>query len=81
MANYVVIRKSTEASDNKTGNNLYGICACSFTDGVLEIQNCISNVSDDLVWVKELSNKLNSYEVDPVHLRDIIEDELFAIRH
>lgn len=78
MVNYVVIRKSAECSESND-NNLYGICACSISNGLLEIQNCVYDVSDDLDWIKALSDKLNHYDVDPIHLSEIIEDELYVI--
>lgn len=79
MTNYVVIKKSAKISE-QLGNRLYGICACSFAGGVLEIQNCVYDVSDDLAWLKALSDKLNRCDVDPIHLRDIIDDELYDLR-
>lgn len=79
MVNYVVIQKCAGVPD-EIDNHYYGICACSFSDGVLEIQNCVYNVSDDLDWLRALSDKLNNCDVDPIHLCEIIEDELYDIQ-
>lgn len=76
MINYVVIRKNSEKS-NAIRNNTYGICACKFNDGMLEVVNCIYGISDDVAWLKALADKLNQYNADPIHLWNIIEDELY----
>ena len=52
----------------------------SNSNGVLEIQCCVNNISDDLTWLKSLSTRLNDNDVDPIHLENIVEDELYAIR-
>lgn len=80
MVNYYVISKNEKAA-GQTGDALYGVCACSLRDGVMEIHNCIYDVSDDLTWLKALRDKLNDGEVDPVHLGDIIADELYMVMH
>lgn len=80
MVNYVVIRNSAMTSNTNNDNHTYGICACSFTNGVLEILGCVDDVSDDLIWLKALSDKLNHNDVDPIHLGNIIEDELYTAR-
>ena len=79
MIEYVTIRKNAENID-KIKNNTYGICAYRVDDGLIEILNCVYEISDNIVWVKALADKLNQYDVDPVHLNDIIEDELYNIR-
>lgn len=78
MVNYVVIRKNAENSEQDE-KNTYGICACSFNGGLLEVINCVYNISDDVAWLKELADKLNLYDVDPIHLCNIIEDELYDL--
>ena len=81
MANYVVIRNNDVSTDkNSDKNTAYGICACSHSNGVLEIQCCVNDISDDLTWLKSLSTRLNDNDVDPIHLENIVEDELYAIR-
>lgn len=75
-SNYYVINRTDRA-----GDPLYGVCACSLRDGVMEVHDCVYGVSDDLDWVKALRDKLNDGEVDPVHLGDIIADELYAMKH
>ena len=81
MANYVVIRYNDVSPDkNSDKNTAYGICACSLSNGVLEIQCCVNDISDDLTWLKSLSTRLNDNDVDPIHLENIVEDELYAIR-
>lgn len=80
MANYVVIKNDPRKTIQGGKRNTYGICACSFSDGVLEVLNCVGNVSDDLIWLKLLADKLNRNDVDPIHLKNIVEDELYAIR-
>ena len=47
MVNYVVIRKNGENSESIV-NTTYGICACSFNGGVLEIKNCVYDISNDV---------------------------------
>ena len=76
MANYYVINRTDRA-----GDALYGVCACSLCNGVMEVHNCVYGVSDDMVWLKALRDKLNDGEVDPVHLDDIIADELYVMKH
>ena len=76
MVQYIVIRKNAESS-NSAENNTYGICACRFCDGLLEIIKCIYNISDNVTWLKALADKLNRNDADPIHLCDIIEDELY----
>ena len=79
MVSYYVISRN-EGID-LTGGALYGVCACALCDGVMEVQGCVYDVSDDLTWLKALRDKLNDGKVDPVHLGDIIEDELYMRRH
>ena len=79
MVSYYVISRN-EGSD-RIGNTLYGVCACALYDGVMEVQGCVYDVSNDLTWLKALRDKLNDGEVDPVHLGDIIEDELYMRRY
>ncbi len=79
MVNYVVIKNNSMNSGKNGDRNAYGICAYSFVGGVLKILSCVSNISDDLIWLKALSDKLNQNDVDPVHLENIVEDELCAI--
>ena len=76
MVNYYVISKNEKAV-GQGGETLYGVCACTLHDGVMEVQNCIYGISGDLAWLKTLRGKLNDGEVDPVHLGDIIADELY----
>lgn len=80
MVNYYVISKNEKVS-GQVGDTLYGVCACTLRDGVMEIQSCVYNVSSDLAWLKALRDKLNDGEVDPVHLGDIIKDELYMRAH
>lgn len=79
MINYVVIKNNSENS-KAIGNSTYGICAFIFRDGLFEIVNCVYDISGDVVWLKSLADKLNQYDADPIHLYDIIEDELYSIR-
>lgn len=79
MINYVVIRKNSENA-TAIDNGTYGIGACIFRDGLLDILNCVYDISDDEAWLKALADKLNRHGVDPIHLCDIIEDELYNIR-
>lgn len=79
MINYVVIKKKSENS-KAIKNYTYGICACIFSDGLIDVVNCVYDISDDVAWLKALADKLNQYDADPIHLCDIIEDELYNIR-
>ena len=78
MVNYVIVRKSSKGAE-PIEKSSYGICACSFCDGIFEIKDCIYDISDDAAWLKSLTDKLNLYGVDPIHLCDIIEDELYKV--
>lgn len=80
MVNYYVISKNEKAV-GQGGETLYGVCASTLHDGVMEVQNCIYGISGDLAWLKTLRGKLNDGEVDPVHLGDIIADELYMRAH
>ena len=84
MINYVVVRKGAkDTGNNESEQNekcTYGICACSFFNGLLEIQDGVYGISDDIDWLRALADKLNQYNVDPIHLRDIIEDELYRVK-
>lgn len=81
MINYVVIRKGAKNTlQNESAqieNYTYGICACSFLNGLLDIKDCVYDISDDVDWLKTLTDKLNLCDVDPIHLCDVIEDELY----
>lgn len=37
---------------------------------------CVSDVSDDRMAVERLIRDYNKYELDPIHLHDVIEDFL-----
>ena len=78
MMRYYVIRKEKGTSSQEE-SDAYGICACVIDDGFLDILGCVENVSKDIAWTKALADKLNRYEVDPIHLPDIIEDEKYAL--
>lgn len=80
MTNYVVIKNNPEKANRGGRGNTYGICACSFSDGVLEVKKCVNGISDDLIFLKLLTDKLNRNDVDPIHLENIVEDELYAVR-
>ena len=79
MVRYAIVRRINNDSA-QIEKDSFGICACSVSDGLVEIVSCVDNISDDIVWVRTLSDKLNQYEVDPIHLYDIVEDELYALR-
>ena len=61
-------------------NCAYGICSFSYSNGLLDIKDCVCDISDDISWLRALADKLNLYDVDPVHFYDIIEDELYNIK-
>ena len=83
MINYVVVRKSAKGTGKNESKQIekdtYGICAYSFFNGLMDIKNCVYGISDDLAWLRKLADKLNQYDVDPIHLCDIIEDELYSV--
>ena len=79
MIKYVTIRKNAE-EEAQIGKDTYGICAYTINDEVIEIIKQVDNISNDIVWVRGLVDKLNQSDVDPIHLYNIIEDELYAIR-
>lgn len=76
MVNYVVIKKGAESPESSK-NDAYGICAYKSCGGLLEIIKSVYDISDDVDWLKALADKLNCYGADPIHLCDIIEDELY----
>ena len=71
--------EATHINLEKIKKNTYGICACTVDAGDIEIINGAYNISNDVVWLKALAKKLNQYDVNPIHLYDIIEDELYNI--
>lgn len=79
MVRYAIVKK-VEKESALVEKTKYGICACTISDGLIEILCCVDNISDDIVWVKTLSSKLNKYKLDPIHLNDIVEDELYNLR-
>ena len=79
MIKFLAIRKDKE-NLAKLKTDGYGICACVIDGGFIDVINCVDNISKDIVWVKALADKLNQYDVDPIHLNDIIEDELYNMR-
>ena len=84
MINYVVVRKGAKDTGKNESEQIekytYGICACSFFNGLLDIKDCVYGISDDVDWLRTLADKLNQYDVDPIHLCDIIEDELYSVK-
>lgn len=77
MVNYMVVKKDAEdtTTDNK---DKYGICACTFSSGFIEVVKCYYDITDDISFLRSLVDKLNKYDADPIHLSDIIEDELYS---
>ena len=84
MTNSVVVRKGAKDTGKNESQqrkkDTYGICACSFFNGLLDIKDCVYGISDDVDWLRTLADKLNQYDVDPIHLCDIIEDELYSVK-
>lgn len=79
MIKYLTIKKAAKKSEQPK-KYTYGICACAINGKHIEIVNCIDNISNDIVWLRTLADKLNKYDVEPIHLYDIIEDELYSLR-
>ena len=81
---YVVVRKGAKDTGKNESEQIekytYGICACSFFNGLLDSKDCVYGISDDVDWLRTLADKLNQYDVDPIHLCDIIEDELYSVK-
>ncbi len=69
---------SVEGEDlwRKSGEYLYGISAYKEIEGVICVIKSVSRVSNEVNRVKEVVDKLNRNDVDPVHLEEIIEDEM-----
>ena len=84
MIIYLVVRKGAKDTGKNESEQIekytYGICACSFFNGLLDIKDCVYGISDDVDWLRSLADKLNKYDVDPIHLCDIIEDELYSVK-
>ena len=78
MIKYLAIRTNAEKTVQMP-KDTYGICACVIDDDFMEIIRCVDHISKDIVWVKALADKLNQNDVDPIHLNDIIEDELYLL--
>ena len=79
MIEYLAVKENAENLPSET-RNTYGICACEIRSGRLEVVRCTDAVSGNADWIKSLVMKLNKYSVDPVHLNDIIEDELYVLK-
>ena len=57
------------------GNGVYGIRQICTKGAEL----CIRDVSADRNFVEALVDKLNRYQVSPYHVRDVVENELYAV--
>ena len=79
MVNYFVFKNEAKKSEAH-GNGKYGICACIFSGGLLDIVKCVYDISDNIVWLRALADKLNQQRVEPIHLCEIIEDELYIAK-
>lgn len=78
MIRYLAIRKNAESFE-QIQKKTYGICACKVDGELIEIVNCVDGISNNLIWVRAIVDKLNRCDVDPIHLYDIIEDELYTL--
>ncbi len=63
----------------KTEGGGYGIIALQKQNGDAEIIDEVSNVSDNMTLVQSIVDDCNKHSVDPIHLRDVIEDKLYAV--
>jgi len=63
---------------NDSNQSTYGIEVLEYKNGNLIFVDEITNVSSDQEFVKRLVDDCNTYQLDPVHLRDVIEDRLFS---
>ena len=79
MVNYFVFKNEAKKSEAH-GNGKYGICACIFSGGLLDIVKCVYDISDNIVWLRALADKLNQQRVEPIQMCEIIEDELFLAK-
>ena len=72
-------------------NELRSKIVKQYTKCIQELENDIAKLSSQLAEANEraykveqekleMRDKLNQYEVDPIHLYDIVEDELYALR-
>lgn len=79
LVNYFVFKNEAKKSEAH-GNGKYGICACIFSGGLLDIVKCVYDISDNIVWLRALADKLNQQRVEPIQMCEIIEDELFLAK-
>ena len=79
LINYFVFKNEAKNSE-ALGNGKYGICACIFSGGLLDVVKCVYDISDNIVWLRALADKLNQQHVEPIHLCEIIEDELYIAK-
>ena len=56
----------------------YGVEVLDNKDGDLILLDEITDVSSDKDLVQQLVDDCNKYDLDPVHLRDVIADRLYA---
>ncbi len=69
MIRYIALKRPA-----KTKENTYDICACVCEGDLMEILSSAENVSADSDFVRALLATLNTSDVDPIHLEEIIED-------
>ncbi len=57
----------------------YDICACDAEGDVMEVLAVARDAVPDRACAETLIKLLNSDEVDPIHMEDIIEDQLYEM--
>ncbi len=74
MIRYIAIKDE----NNREGHG-YNICACDTEGDVMEVLAETRDVIPDRTRAQELTRLLNSGDVDPWHMEDIIEDALWEM--
>lgn len=71
MVTYKLIEEACQ--DDIAGNYIsYGIICCNETTSILEIHDIFLSCSD----AKKFIDKLNKYELDPIHIEQVVDEYL-----
>lgn len=57
----------------------YGIALAEEQDGTLEVFDSVADISTDRAEVESLADVCNTFQLDPIHLRDVAEDFLATV--
>ena len=63
----------------KSDSNKYGIIVIDKAHGDAIIIDEVNNISDNMDVVQSIVDECNKHNIDPIHLRDVIEDKLYLL--